>query len=134
MRPTLKTLFIILFTVFQFTNLFAQDRIEEDGYLKNPVFTPYGIVFTDNYSSAIYLSKDSKLEELVSSPGCGYYYSVSSDKNKVGSKLIDENGNQIPALFDLSSEEVIKLHDPVNRRGKLVSQKMDVMHLQLVNN
>ncbi|MCK4448474.1 MAG: hypothetical protein KAW56_15510, partial [Candidatus Marinimicrobia bacterium] len=62
---------------------------------------------------------DSKFEELVSSPGCGYYYSVSWDKNRVGFKLIDENGNQIPALLDLSSKEVIKLHDPVKQAGQV---------------
>ncbi len=97
----------------------AYDDVEGTGFVVNPMLTQHGIVFTDNYSSALYLSTGDNVRTLISSPGCGNYYSVSLDRNSIGFKLIDENGMQSPAIFDLVSNAVIRLHDAVEQAGQV---------------
>ena len=63
-------------------------KAESDGYFIHPVNTTAGVVATDNYASKIYLVQNNGLKTLVSSPGCGRYFTVSPDKAKIGFKLI----------------------------------------------
>jgi len=98
---------------------FAQDKFEEQGYIRNPVRTPYGIVFTDNLSSAIYRILDGKAVTLASSAGCGNFVNFSPGGEKLGFKIIDANGNQTPAIIDLKTGEVQSLHQPVRLAGQV---------------
>ncbi|MCF6366823.1 MAG: T9SS type A sorting domain-containing protein [Bacteroidales bacterium] len=113
----------ILFTIliFLLTGIYAQKtqtqtyQAENSGYFINPIKTPYGIVFTDNYASKVLLLNNGKIETLVESPGCGRYFSVSSDFSKIGYKKITKQGKQMPAFFDLKNKKNIELlTNPVN--------------------
>ncbi|MCX6143645.1 MAG: T9SS type A sorting domain-containing protein [Ignavibacteriales bacterium] len=99
--------------------LSAQDPREEVGYFTNPHNTPFGTVCTNNYSSSVYLVKNGSLEELLSSPGCGSYYTISFDGQFVGLKLVDEDGNQIPAVYDLSTRTIKALSAPARQVGQV---------------
>ena len=105
-------LFVILINLF----LFAEDnfyQIESEGYFKSPIIRNNLIFFTDNYDSAIYCICNDKLKTLVSSPGCGRYFNVSEDGNKIGFKFIDnETHLQTPAIFDVNIKKIIFLHEP----------------------
>lgn len=108
---------ILLFLIYSFA-VEAQDKIEERGYFTNPSVTTAGIVFTDNYASSIYLLKDDKLQTLISSPNCGRYFTINSDKNILGYKIIDQSGNQIPAVYSLLNEKIDKLSNPTKFAGQ----------------
>lgn len=116
-RFSLYCLFFLL--LFLGSGLQAQDIIEQNGYYSSPSYTPYGIVFTDNYSSAIYIKNGSGIRKLVSAPGCGNYYTVSPDGRTAGFKLIDENGLQAPALIDLETGSITTLCKPVKSCGQV---------------
>ncbi len=87
--------------------------------LKNPLVTNYGIVFTLNSNSSLYLEQNGKTVLLNTSPGCGMYYTLSKDNQTVGYKYINQNGKQIPALMNLSSKEITYLHSPVKEAGQV---------------
>lgn len=91
---------------------------EEKGYYINFKQTAGGIVFTDNYSSGIYLFENGKTRLLVSSPGCGRYLTVSPDLYKIGFKYIDQQGFQSPACYDLKLNKVIYEDEPVRQCGQ----------------
>lgn len=95
------------------------DYQEPNSYFLNPVMSAYGIVVTDNQCSAIYLIKENKISELISSPGCGSYYTISPDKNLIGLKLITEHGLQTPAIYDLTSHQITRLYKPVYQAGQI---------------
>ncbi len=101
------------------TTAAAYDDVEGTGFVVNPILTQHGIVFTDNYSSSLYLSTGDNLRTLISTPGCGNYFSLSPDGNSIGFKLIDENGMQSPAIIDLDSKTILQLHDRVERAGQV---------------
>ncbi|RKX69306.1 hypothetical protein DRP53_08655, partial [candidate division WOR-3 bacterium] len=88
-------------------------------FLVDPSFTPYGIIATDERCSRICLLKGKQLEEIVSAPGCGRYYQLSPDRRFVGFKLLDENGLQTPALYDLKARKLIRLARPSLRCGQV---------------
>lgn len=75
--------------------------LTENGYYDAPLQTAVGIVFTDNRQQSLYLLRDGEVQTLVSSPGCGRYIQLSSDKLRIAYKYIDCNGKQAPAVFDL---------------------------------
>ncbi len=111
-----NTLFLLLFISFSI-NIFAQKsqletyEAENVGYFITPVETPFGIVFTDNYASKIYLLINGKVEILVQSAGCGRYFSVSADGSYIGYKSINSDGKQAPAVYDLSAKTNTLLSD-----------------------
>jgi len=118
-------LFIFLYS-FCFSQSFAQKnekldayKTEEQGYFAHLTMTNKGVVATDNYASKLYLLQNGKLDELIATPGCGRYYTVSPDKNKIGFKLILSDGTQIPAVFDLTTNKINKLHIPVDLCGQV---------------
>jgi hypothetical protein len=97
----------------------SQDKFEEVGYLKNPFLLENNLLFTDNYASAIYIQTKGQIKTLVSSPGCGNYFSISFDKKFIGYKSIDENMKQSPCLIDLSGEKILPLYNSVNQCGQV---------------
>ena len=97
----------------------AQDLQEERGYIKTPNFIPSGLVFTDNYASTLYLVKEGQPTVLVSSPGCGYYYTLSPDQRLLGFKYIAANGYASPAVIDPETGEIRLLHEPVRNAGQV---------------
>lgn len=117
MPNMMKTTLTITFILFFSFSLFAQKsqletyEAENIGYFITPVETPYGIVFTDNHSSKIYLLNNGIVKTLVESPGCGRYFTISADGSKIGYKSINQTGKQAPAVYDLSSKTNILLTD-----------------------
>ncbi len=85
-------------------------KAEQDGYFHDFTQTPYGLVFTDNYSSNLYRLKNKKLKIIQSTPNCGKYYTVSPNGRYVGFKYIDKNGSQAPAILDLQTLKTKILH------------------------
>lgn len=129
--PAFFTLFVLL--LFVSLNNLAQQatidayKIEAEGYYEHPAQTPFGVIVTDNKANSLYIINNGKLEELISAPGCGRYYTISPDKKLIGFKYIDENKRQAPALLDLRTREVKLLHKPVELCGQVsFSQKGDI--------
>lgn len=84
-------------------------KAETDRYFIHPTSTVSGIVATDNFSNSIYLIQNNELKELLSSPGCGRYFSVSPDRSKIGFKQISTDGSQVPAIYDLATGSISQL-------------------------
>jgi len=95
-----------------------------DAYFMNPADTRLGIVVTDNHCSAIFLVHDNIIDKLFSAAGCGQYFTTSAEANKVGLKVISENGLQTPAVLDLPSGKITVLHEPVLRAGQVNFSKI----------
>lgn len=123
----MRTLIIIslfLFSGFFFLNAQTGSRtdaykIESDGYFSTLSVSAYGLIATDNYASKLYLIHNGKAEELSSSAGCGRYYNLSPDKSKIGFKLIEADGKQSPAILDIQTKKITKLHNPVDLCGQV---------------
>jgi len=111
----ITTLLLLLAPV----SLFGQDQREEQGYFTNPRSTPYGTVCSNNYASSLYLVENGSLHELLTAAGCGGYYSVSADGQRIGLKLIDEDGFQTPAVYDLSKRSLLMLSTPGRQVGQV---------------
>jgi len=110
--------------ILYFLSFIAGPFMEPDGYFIKPVISPYGIISTDNHCSALYListynNGESKIEPLLTAPGCGRYFSLSPDGASIGFKLIRENGFQSPALYDLESRTMTELHKPEYQCGQV---------------
>lgn len=118
-----KTFFLVmLMLLFTSCMLHAQKNtyaIEEEGYFIHPVYTPYGIIVSDNYGSKLYLIGEGAISELVNRMGCGRYFSLSPCRQFIGFKWIYDNGNQAPALYDLENDTVLFLHEPVALCGQV---------------
>ncbi len=121
-----KSFLFSLLLLFFFNPILSQKgqietyNAEDKGYFVNPVETPYGIVFSDNYASQIYLlTKKSTIKTIAASPGCGRYFTISPDKTKVGFKLINNLGQQTPAFYNLLKNKTKKIHSPENKCGQL---------------
>lgn len=91
---------------------------EDNTYLMSPLPVRGGYVVTDNYANALYLISDGKLEKLTTSPGCGRYVNISSDRKKIGFKYIDAKGLQAPAVYDLVKKDITLLHAPADACGQ----------------
>ena len=113
-----KLRYIIILTVAFVHFLAARDIMEEKGYIRNPRIIEDGFVFTDNYTSAIYLYRNGKTEVLIDSRGSGLYYTLAPDIQKAGFKFIDQNGMQSPAIIDLNNGEIRRLTEPSQRVGQ----------------
>lgn len=110
---------IVLKTSAQQTRPYDTYLIEENTYITNPIYTQQGLFFSDNYYSAIYKYDGSQTTIIHQSAGCGRYMQVSPDLNKIGFKIIDENGMQTPAIIDVLSNKIIKLHSPSSQCGQV---------------
>jgi len=120
-----KALFFIFSLFFSGITL-AQDRqkidayqAETDGYFISPVSTTSGIVFSNNRASRLYLTENNNIHELIATPGCGRYFTVSPDRLLIGFKLIKPDGMQVPAVYDLNSMKITELSAPVDLCGQV---------------
>jgi len=117
--------FIYFFSIFSFisnaqtTEKTDPYQAEAEGYFVHPVNTIKGIVISDNHASKLYLIKNNNLVELIATPGCGRYYTVSPDKSVIGFKLIKPDGMQVPALYKLTTMKIIELSAPVDLCGQV---------------
>lgn len=112
MQTTLL-LFLIAFISF------AKDIPQLESAVARPVETPLGIVFTNNTYSSLYVINDETMEELITAPGCGMYFTLSPDRTTIGFKLISEDGLQSPALLDIATKKITLLHQPVPQAGQV---------------
>lgn len=83
----------------------------------NPEISEFGIIFTDDMYSTLYILEENNLKKLFSSPNCGLYYSVYKDK--IAFKMICENGMQVPTIFNIKDKNYTYLHEPVYRAGEV---------------
>ncbi len=99
----MRSMFLIFFLIL--SGVAAGQYSEENaGYFRHPAAVDGGVISSDNFGSSLYLHKDGKITKMFSSPGCGYNYEVAPDGKKIGIKLINEDGEQAPALLDLKGE------------------------------
>ncbi len=126
-KELITSIFMLVLLQILCTSLKSQSSVaykaENETYIVNPRWTPYGIVFTNNNASTLYLAKGRQIETLVISPGCGQYYSISPEKRYIGFKLIANDGRQQPALYDLKDKKVISLHQQASQCGQVVFSK-----------
>lgn len=85
---------------------FTADLIEEQGYLNDLRSVENGIVYSDNYGSAIYITRNGQMEKLTDTRGSGLFYSISPKRNSIGFKDINNNGQQRPALVNINNGEI----------------------------
>jgi hypothetical protein len=114
-------LFSFLFA-FSIQTIFSAKQPERlsEGYIGSIVSTAYGIAFSDEYNSALYLASNGKTEKLLSAPGCGRYLSVDKTGTKIGFKFIDAaSGLQTPAIYDLLNNNIIKLENLTPNAGQV---------------
>lgn len=90
----------------------------EQGYFCSPMETAYGLICTDNRSSAIYMLQDGKLQTIATGRGIGRYTQLNSAKTMLALKLINDYGEQAPAVLDLRTQEVKPLHAYVDQCGQ----------------
>jgi len=90
---------------------FAANLIEEQGYLNDLRTVDNGIIYSDNYGSSIYITRNGQSEKLTDTRGSGLFYSISPKRNLIGYKVINESGQQRPALIDVSNRQVRNLSD-----------------------
>jgi len=100
-------------------------QIEEHGYYINFKPALNGYVFTDNYCNSLYYLENGELQELVSSPGCGRYFTVSPDGSKVGFKNITKKG-QTPVYISLEDKELHFLDEESKLCGQVGFTKNSV--------
>ena len=91
---------------------------EDTGTLAAPVLTPWGLVCTNSFGSALYRVNGQLVEEMLAGPGVGRYCAVSPDGQHVGFKEIRPDGKQVPALLDLSTGAILRLSPPSDRVGQ----------------
>jgi Tol biopolymer transport system component len=111
--------YLTLILLLHPAGLKAQDPSEEAGYFTDPHITPFGTICTNNFASSIYLVKNGSLEELLSAPGCGSYYTISFDGQYIGLKLVNEDGSQVPAVYDLSTRTIKTLSASARQIGQV---------------
>lgn len=105
-----------LLIIFYWSFLIAQKN-SEGIYNAFPIES--GFIFTNKHLSTISICKDGNTIVLITSTGVGNYFSVSSDKQSIGIKIIYENGMQQPAIFNLNSKEVNFLSPKVKSCGQV---------------
>lgn len=118
-RNILLPVIIVCTIVFNTMSAFAGTIAKDDGHITSPSETPYGIVFTDQYESSLYLASGGQMQLIARSPGCGRYYSLSPDKKLLGFKYINPaTGMQQPALCDLNTLKITYLYEPSENCGQ----------------
>lgn len=115
----MRRLSLFVFAFFGVSAAFAQFTPQPESKIVHPKETPFGIVFTNRTTDALYLRNNGTVEELLRSPGCGQYYTLSPDGSVIGFKLIGTDGLQSPALFDLATRSMTILHPPVRQAGQV---------------
>ncbi|MCU7496522.1 MAG: T9SS type A sorting domain-containing protein [Ignavibacteria bacterium] len=118
-----KLILFSFISISLLSNIFASSGNSistQEGLFSNPVKTSYGVIATNEFQSALYLIHDNKIDELITAPGCGRYFTLNKEGNKIGFKLIDPTtGLQTPAIYDLEKKEVTKLSDAAAEAGQV---------------
>lgn len=91
---------------------------DDAGTLAAPVLTPSGVICTNSFGSAVYRVNGTVIDELVTGPGVGRYFTVSGDGQRVGCKEILPDGRQCPAILDLSTGAFRRLAGASDRVGQ----------------
>jgi hypothetical protein len=86
--------------------------------LASPAPTSDGAYATDNRGSAIYKIADGELRVVAEGRGSGRYFTLAPSSDALGFKSFDENGRQIPSLYDASTGEVVRLAEPAEFAGQ----------------
>lgn len=113
----MRSLLVLILFISSFIS--AQLNPQPEAQFIHPIETPYGILFTNITANSLYILNNGTVEELVNSPGCGQYFTVSQDGETIGFKMIAVDGRQAPALFNLAKRTVILLHEPVFQAGQV---------------
>lgn len=92
---------------------------EVDGLILRPRAYRGHIIFTDNRTSALYTVEDGGIQKLAEGRGIGYHITQSPVGNVIGTKIILDNGLQVPVLYDLKKNEIIHLQAPVSQAGQV---------------
>lgn len=92
---------------------------EVDGLILRPCAFREHIIFTDNRTSALYTLEDGNIRKMAEGRGIGYHISRSPVRDAVGTKIILDNGLQVPVLYDLKNDEIIYLQAPVHEAGQV---------------
>jgi hypothetical protein len=118
----MKYSLILLAAAVFCTDLLAGTTVAADApYVRSPRSVGGGaIVYTDNYSSALYLRRaDGSTTQLAVSPGAGMYFTVSPDRASIGMKLIGADGLQTPAVIDAATGTLRALCEPAAKAGQV---------------
>ncbi|MEA3391646.1 MAG: PKD domain-containing protein, partial [Candidatus Marinimicrobia bacterium] len=102
-------------TLFSMSVLIAAQHIvpTDDGYF-----------YTDSMNSKIYYTDGSTVKTIISAPGVGYFFTLSSDQTLLGFKYRENaGGKEVPAILDINSQNLILLHDPVYCAGQVSFSK-----------
>jgi Tol biopolymer transport system component len=91
----------------------------------NPLWSHDGkyLILSDNNSNGVYIynTNDSSLLQITDAPSSGYKYNWAYDSKKIGFKLLIKNSDgtisQIPVVFDVKNNEMLSLHNAVNKAG-----------------
>lgn len=87
---------------------------------KDIVPTQKGFIYTDSLYSSIYIKNDLSAQKLISSPGAGRFFTLSQDNNYIGFKYREVPGGlEAPALLEIESSKIIKLHEDVLLAGQV---------------
>lgn len=113
----MKTIRTILL-LFAFITHFAL-AAESEGIIRKPVSWDNTIVFTDNRGSALYTLRDGEVQVLAEGRGIGYHINISPVSGILGSKLILDNGLQVPVLIHPDGHEIVYLQQPVQQAGQV---------------
>jgi len=100
---------------------------EKSGYIKDIKDTKYGIVFTDNSGSAIYLLRDGGAEKIIKSAGCGKYYSYNRESSLLGYKKVSNDWKQTPVVYDLEKGVERELWGEATQCGQVSFGEGDVI-------
>jgi len=99
-------------------NIFLQGT-ETGGLIRRPCAFKGRILFTDDRISALYILEDGDIRKIAEGRGIGYHISQSPVRDVIGTKIILDNGLQVPVLYDLKKDEIIRLQAPVSRAGQV---------------
>ncbi len=92
---------------------------EAEGPICRPVTWKGSILFTDNRASALYILKDSEAIVIAEGRGIGYHLSQSPVNKALGSKIILDNGLQVPVLIHPGEKDPEFLQQPVREAGQV---------------
>lgn len=78
-----------------------------------------GVIFSNEYYSAIYHVTDKGLDTLMNGPGAARYIQVSPNGLEISCKEIRPDGLEAPVIIDLNSGTLHRLHTPVAQCGQI---------------
>jgi len=94
-------------------------RASDNFSINSPLYLNKSVIFSNTQKSAIYIANQDTTKNIINSPGCAYYYSLSPDQNLLGFKIINSNRKQTPAIYDIQANEIKALHEPVKNAGQV---------------